>query len=152
MGFAVTGPGWSGRYRGHAQAEQVFADARCPTISRCRKTRGLPVGSVSSSSAPGCDRGSRRLEPRNLHRLKAAIRDRWDTVLLDMLTETALRTGCLDAFAPVGNRSEIAATNLFQRLLLLAIYAYGTNTGIRRWPPASTGTARTSCATPGAAT
>ena len=48
-----------------------------------------------------------------------------------MLTETALRTGCLDAFAPVGNRSEIAATNLFQRLLLLAIYAYGTNTGIR---------------------
>ncbi len=31
-------------------------------------------------------------EPRNLRRLKAAIRDRWGTVpLLDMLTETALR-------------------------------------------------------------
>jgi Tn3 transposase DDE domain len=47
-----------------------------------------------------------------------------------MLTETALRTGCLDAFAPVGNRSELAAATLFQRLLL-TIYAYGTNTGIR---------------------
>jgi Tn3 transposase DDE domain len=70
-------------------------------------------------------------EPRNLRRLKAAIRDRWGTVpLLDMLAETALRTGCLDAFAPVGNRSELAAATLFQRLLL-TVYAYGTNTGIR---------------------
>jgi hypothetical protein len=70
-------------------------------------------------------------EPRNLRRLKAAIRDRWGTVpLLDMLTETALHTGCLDAFAPVGTRGEIAAATLFQRLLL-TVYAYGTNTGIR---------------------
>ena len=70
-------------------------------------------------------------EPRNLRRLKAAIRDRWGTVpLLDMLTETALRTGCLDAFTPAGNRSDLAAATLFQRLLL-TIYAYGTNTGIR---------------------
>ena len=70
-------------------------------------------------------------EPRNLRRLKAAIRDRWGTVpLLDMLTETALRTGCLDAFTPVGTRGDIAAATLFQRLLL-TVYAYGTNTGIR---------------------
>ena len=70
-------------------------------------------------------------EPRNLRRLKAAIRDRWGTVpLLDMLTETALRTGCLDAFTPAGARGEIAAATLFQRLLL-TVYAYGTNTGIR---------------------
>jgi hypothetical protein len=70
-------------------------------------------------------------EPRNLRRLKAAIRDRWGTVpLLDMLTETALRTGCLDAFTPVGTRGDIAAVTLFERLLL-AVYAYGTNTGIR---------------------
>ena len=47
-----------------------------------------------------------------------------------MLTEAALRTGCLDAFVPVGNRGEIAAATLFQRLLL-TVYAYGTNTGIR---------------------
>ena len=70
-------------------------------------------------------------EPRNLRRLKAAIRGRWGTVpLLDMLAETAMRTGCLDAFAPVGNRTELAAATLFQRLLLV-VYAYGTNTGIR---------------------
>lgn len=57
--------------------------------------------------------------------------DRWGMVpLLDMLTETALRTGCLDAFSPVGTRSDLPAAVLFQRLLL-AVYAYGTNTGIR---------------------
>ena len=28
------------------------SDARCPMIGRCRTTRGLPAGSVSSSSAP----------------------------------------------------------------------------------------------------
>ena len=34
-------------------------------------------------------------EPVNLRRLKAAVKDRWGVVpLLDMLTETALRTGC----------------------------------------------------------
>jgi hypothetical protein len=70
-------------------------------------------------------------EPRNLRRLKSAIRGRWGTVpLLDMLAETAPRTGCLDAFAPVGNRTELDAATLFQRLLLV-VYSYGTNTGIR---------------------
>jgi TnpA family transposase len=70
-------------------------------------------------------------EPRNLRRLKTAIRDRWGMVpLLDMLTETALRTGCLDAFTPAGRRSDLPPAVLFQRLLL-AVYAYGTNTGIR---------------------
>ncbi|MEV5708730.1 transposase, partial [Actinoallomurus sp. NPDC052274] len=70
-------------------------------------------------------------EPRNLRRLKAAVKDRWGTVpLLDMLTETAMRTGCLDVFTSIGTRSDIEAGKLFQRLLLL-VYAYGTNTGIR---------------------
>jgi Tn3 transposase DDE domain len=70
-------------------------------------------------------------EPRNLRRLKSAVRDRWGTVpLLDMLTETALRTGCLDAFTPAGTRSGVCDAALFQRLLL-TVYAYGTNTGIR---------------------
>ena len=69
-------------------------------------------------------------EPRNLRRLKAAVKARWGTVpLLDMLAETALRTGCLNAFTPAGTRSDIDPTVLFQRLLLL-IYAYGTNAGI----------------------
>ena len=40
-------------------------------------------------------------EPRNLRRLKTAVRTQWGVVpLLDMLTETALRTSCLAAFTP----------------------------------------------------
>jgi len=70
-------------------------------------------------------------EPVNLRRLKAAVKDRWGVVpLLDMFTETALRTGCLNAFTPLGSRENIDPDVLFERLLLL-IYAYGTNTGIR---------------------
>ena len=70
-------------------------------------------------------------EPRNLRRLKGAIRGRWGVVpLLDMFTETALRTGCLNAVTPAGVREAIDPGVLFDRLLLL-IYAYGTNTGIR---------------------
>ena len=70
-------------------------------------------------------------EPVNLRRLKAAVKDRWGVVpLLDMLTETALRTGCLNVFNPLGSRENIDPAVLFERLLLL-IYAYGTNTGIR---------------------
>ncbi|WP_433258535.1 hypothetical protein ACQPYK_23825 [Streptosporangium sp. CA-135522] len=62
-------------------------------------------------------------EPRNLRRLKAAIRDRWGVVpLMDMLTETALRTGCLNVFTPAGTQNHLDAAVLFERLLLL-IYA-----------------------------
>ena len=61
-------------------------------------------------------------EPRNLRRLKAAVKARWGTVpLLDMLAETALRTGCLNAFTPAGTRSDIDPAVLFPRLLLLRL-------------------------------
>ncbi|MGH3492815.1 MAG: Tn3 family transposase, partial [Sciscionella sp.] len=70
-------------------------------------------------------------EPGNLRRLKAAIRARWGVVpLLDMLTETALRTGCLNVFTPVSTRSGLDPGVLFERLLLL-VYAYGTGAGLR---------------------
>jgi hypothetical protein len=70
-------------------------------------------------------------EPRSLRRLKAAVKARWGTVaLLDMLTETALRTGCLDVLTAIGVKENLAPAVLFERLLLL-IYAYGTNTGVR---------------------
>jgi hypothetical protein len=47
-------------------------------------------------------------EPRNLRRLKTAIRDRWGVVpLMDMLTETCLRTGCLSAFTPAGIQNHL---------------------------------------------
>lgn len=70
-------------------------------------------------------------EPRNLRRLKTAIRDRWGVVpLMDMLTETCLRTGCLSAFTPAGTQNHLDPHVLFERLLLL-VYAYGTGAGIR---------------------
>jgi len=68
-------------------------------------------------------------EPRNLRRVKTEVLRRWGTMpLVDMLKETVLRTGCLDAVtsAAGGIRPDVLAERL-----LLAIYAYGTNTGIR---------------------
>ena len=54
---------------------------------------------------------------------------RWGTVaLVDMLKEAVLRTGCLDAVTSVTAGASIRPDILAERLLL-AIYAYGTNTG-----------------------
>jgi len=70
-------------------------------------------------------------EPRNLRRLKAEVRTRWGTVpLIDMLKEAVLRTGCLASITAAAGRGDLAPEVLAERLLL-AIYAYGTNTGIR---------------------
>ena len=70
-------------------------------------------------------------EPRNLRRLKNEVRTRWGTVpLIDMLKEAVLRTGCLAGVTGAAGRGDLAAEVLAERLLL-AIYAYGTNTGIR---------------------
>jgi TnpA family transposase len=70
-------------------------------------------------------------EPRNLRRVKAEVGRRWNAVpLIDVLKETALRTGCLSGVAPVAGGGQLAAEVLAERLMLV-IYAYGTNTGIR---------------------
>jgi len=70
-------------------------------------------------------------EPRNLRRVKTEVLRRWGTVpLVDMLKETVLRTGCLDAVTSVTTSGSIRPDVLAERLLL-AIYAYGTNTGTR---------------------
>ena len=70
-------------------------------------------------------------EPRNLRRLKKEIAARWGTVpLIDMLKEAVLRTGCLTAATSAAARGDLDPGVLAQRLLL-AVYAYGTNTGIR---------------------
>ncbi|MGH3533482.1 MAG: Tn3 family transposase [Pseudonocardiaceae bacterium] len=70
-------------------------------------------------------------EPRNLRKLKAAIRTRWGVVpLLDMFTETSLRTGCLDALIPASSRIDLDPREFFERMLLV-IYATGTGAGIR---------------------
>ncbi len=56
---------------------------------------------------------------------------RWGTVaLIDILKETVLRTGCLAAVSTVTGSGTLPVEVLAERLML-AIYAYGTNTGIR---------------------
>ena len=70
-------------------------------------------------------------EPQNLRQVKAEVWRRWGMVaLVDMLKEAVLRTGCLRAVTSVATGGSIPADVLAERLLL-AIYAYGTNTGIR---------------------
>jgi len=70
-------------------------------------------------------------EPRNLRRIKAEVLRRWGTVpLVDMLKEAVLRTGCLNMLTSVSGGGGIRAEMLAERLLL-AIHAYGTNTGIK---------------------
>lgn len=50
--------------------------------------------------------------------------------LIDMLEEAVLRTGCLTSVTASAGRGDLAPEVLAERLPL-AIYAYGTSTGIR---------------------
>lgn len=70
-------------------------------------------------------------EPRNLRRIKAEVARRWSGVpLIDVLKETVLRTGCLVGVTSTVGAGSMPADVLAERLML-AIYAYGTNTGIK---------------------
>ncbi|MGH3196578.1 MAG: DUF4158 domain-containing protein [Streptosporangiaceae bacterium] len=70
-------------------------------------------------------------EPRNLRRVKNEVARRWSAVpLIDVLKETVLRTGCLQAVTSVAGSGTLPPDVLAERLML-AIYAYGTNCGIR---------------------
>ena len=79
-------------------------------------------------------------EPRNLLSLKQEVGHRWPmTSLLDMLKETALRTGFPDLLTSVAGRERIPRDVLHRRLLL-CLYGLGTNTGFKRLPSADPGT------------
>lgn len=70
-------------------------------------------------------------EPRNLRKIKNEVGRRWGSVpLIDMLKEAVLRTGCLNAVTSVVGGSTLKPEVLAERLIL-TIYGYGTNTGIR---------------------
>jgi len=59
------------------------------------------------------------------------VQRRWGTVaLIDILKETVLRTGCLNDVSAVAGSGTLPIEVLGERLML-AIYAYGTNTGMR---------------------
>lgn len=84
-----------------------------------------PAGAIKLSPIDGV------AEPRNLRRLKAEVLRRWGSVpLIDMLKEAVLRTGCLNVVTSVAGRGAISGADLAERLML-AIYGYGTNTGLR---------------------
>lgn len=71
-------------------------------------------------------------EPRNLRKVKTEVGRRWQAVpLIDILKEAILRTGCLHKVAALSGGGTLDAHVLAERLML-AIYAYGTNTGIRQ--------------------
>jgi hypothetical protein len=70
-------------------------------------------------------------EPMSLRALKRDVHRRWGTIaLVDTLKEAILRTGCLRTVTEVAKRARMSAETLIERLLLV-LYAYGTNTGIR---------------------
>ena len=50
--------------------------------------------------------------------------------LIDMLKESILRTGCLEIVSDLARGARLSPETLAQRLML-AIYGYGTNIGIR---------------------
>ena len=79
-------------------------------------------------------------EPRNLASLKQEVGARWpNTALLDMLKETALRTGFPDLLTSVASRERLPREVLHRRLIL-CLYGLGTNTGFKRLPSADPGT------------
>ncbi len=111
--------------RGEMADELAALDAalpKLPWLEIADRGKQGPIKLTDLDAAP---------EPRNLRRLKAEVRTRWGTVpLIDMLKEAVLRTGCLNAVTAAAGRGDLAPDVLAERLLL-AIYAYGTNTGIR---------------------
>jgi len=71
-------------------------------------------------------------EPVNLARLKAEVIQRWPmTSLLDFLKEAEFRIEFTKKFQTVANR-EILDRDTLQKRLILALYALGTNAGLKR--------------------
>ncbi|MGP3965770.1 Tn3 family transposase [Nonomuraea sp. 3N208] len=71
-------------------------------------------------------------EPRNLRRIKNEVARRWSAVpLIDILEEAILRTGCLAKVTAATGTGHMSPEVLAERLMLV-IYAYGTNCGIRQ--------------------
>jgi TnpA family transposase len=70
--------------------------------------------------------------PPNLEVIKKQVFERWQTIgLLDILKETNFRTEFTFVFASTASREYLDLHQLTKRLLL-CIFAYGTNTGLKR--------------------
>jgi Tn3 transposase DDE domain len=110
------------------QAEmRAELDALHAALPKCDwlEIRERKAGAIKCTPVP------KQAEPTNLRKLKRAIRTRWGQVpLIDVVKETVLRTGCLKSVTSVADRGVMPEDVLAERLLL-GLYAYGTNTGIR---------------------
>lgn len=70
--------------------------------------------------------------PPNLEAIKKQVFERWQAIgLLDILKETNFRTGFTSVFSSTASREYLDPDELTKRLLL-CIFAYGTNTGLKR--------------------
>ncbi|MEN8237454.1 MAG: transposase [Pseudomonadota bacterium] len=70
--------------------------------------------------------------PPNIEKLRHEIFERWSSIsLLDVLKETDLRVGLTSIFQSVGTREYLDKEEL-QIRLLLCLYAYGSNAGLKR--------------------
>lgn len=70
--------------------------------------------------------------PQNIKKLKQDVLARWpNTSLLDVLKETDLRVGLTSLFYSTASREHLSKEDL-QIRLLLCIYGYGSNTGLKR--------------------
>ena len=71
-------------------------------------------------------------EPDHIDTLKTQIAQEWSTLsLLDLVKETALRTGFMEHFHTVGQYQTLKPKVLWKRLLL-CLYGIGTNIGLKR--------------------
>ena len=70
--------------------------------------------------------------PQNIKKLKQDVLARWsNTSLLDVLKETDLRIGLTSLFSSTASREHLSKGDL-QTRLLLCLYAYGSNAGLKR--------------------
>jgi hypothetical protein len=70
--------------------------------------------------------------PPNLEAIKKQILEKWPTIgLLDILKEAEFRTDFISCFSSTASREYLDFDQLKKRLLL-SVFAYGTNTGLKR--------------------
>jgi TnpA family transposase len=73
-----------------------------------------------------------QVAPPNLEAIKKQVFERWQTIgLLDILKETNFRTEFTSVFSSTASREYLDPDQLTKRLLL-CVFSYGTNTGLKR--------------------
>lgn len=78
-------------------------------------------------------------EPKVIQKMKDAIVEKWGMIdLLDILKEVDLRENFTNCFNTAGTR-EVLDRETIRKRLLLSIFAFGTNTGLKRTAGASKG-------------